>query len=299
MKVLVTGGMGFIGTHVVAELLAKNYDVAIIDYRCDRTDFSQMPGVSCYSVDISNSLDEVFEVERPDYVIHLAAQVDVNRSLEDPKLDASSNILGTINILLNSKKYNVKKIIYASSAAVYGEPIYLGIDELHPLEPVSFYGISKLSAEKYVKSFSKLHQLNYTILRYSNVYGLGSNQANDVISIFRNRLAVNKAPIIFGDGNQTRDYIYVKDVAAANVAAINQGNNEIFNISTNTPTKLNKLVKLLNVPLDKSIEPQHRNNRRGDISTSYLDNTKALNQLDWKINYPLETGLRYTLLREK
>ncbi|ASN04792.1 NAD-dependent epimerase/dehydratase family protein [Virgibacillus necropolis] len=292
MKVLVTGGKGFIGRPVVAALLAADYEVAIIDYR---TDSPNIPNTRCHSVDICNDkeVDQVFNMERPEYVIHLAAQVNVNNSLENPGFDAKSNILGTINILECCRKYNVQKIIYASTAAVYGEPIYLGIDEEHPVEPISFYGLSKLSAERYILSFSKLYQMKFTILRYSNVYGPTSShkETDDVISLFHNRLLENKAPIIYGDGNQTRDYIYVSDVADANLAAIKQADNQILNISTNKPTTLNELVALLSHFTDKKNPPQYVDNRDGDIIHSYLDNTKALSQLDWKINYPLESGL--------
>lgn len=299
MKVLVTGGAGFIGRHVVAELLAKNHDVAILDYRCNQKRINDAQHVNCYSVDITTDIHDVFEKENPEFVIHLAAQVDVSRSLEDPKLDANSNIIGTINILNQCKQHHVKKIIFASSAAVYGEPIYLGIDESHPLEPVSFYGISKLSAEKYVKSFSELHNLEYTILRYSNVFGQTTNlqTANDVISIFYREMKDNREPIVFDDGTQTRDYIHVKDVASATVAAITQGKNKILNISTNKPTNLNELIDLLNSTLDKTIVPNYYEKRIGEIKHSYLDNSKALKELNWKINYPLELGLRqnYTI----
>ncbi|WP_430791104.1 NAD-dependent epimerase/dehydratase family protein [Virgibacillus flavescens] len=296
MKVLVTGGAGFIGRHIVAELTAENYDVAILDYNCSQLHGSTWGKVSCHSLDITEETDEIFKLEKPDIVIHLAAQVDVNRSLDDPKSDADTNILGTINILNNCKRHHVKKIIFASSAAVYGEPVYLGLDEAHPLEPVSFYGISKLSAEKYVKSFSELHKINYTVLRYSNVYGQTSNleQANDVVSIFLNRMKNNQPPVVYDDGTQTRDYIYVKDVAAATVAAIHQGKNKIFNISTNTSTSINELVALLNSHLGTSLAPAYQDGRTGEIKNSYLDNGQALKQLKWKVTYPLEEGLRST-----
>ncbi|WP_226037322.1 NAD-dependent epimerase/dehydratase family protein [Aquibacillus saliphilus] len=296
MKVLVTGGIGFIGTHVVTELIKNNYDVAIIDNRCNDEHYNHYVNVACYSVDINDYVDRIFEIERPDYVIHLAAQVDVNQSIADPGQDARSNILGTINILESCKKYDVKKLIFSSSAAIYGEPVYLPIDENHPQDPLSFYGISKRTAENYIATYCGINKINYTILRYSNVYGpapIENNGEGNVISIFLQQMLDGESPTIFGNGDQTRDFIYVKDIAAANLAAIEHGNNQIFNISTNTQTSLNELVTLLNKLLAKVIKPVYLENRNADVKHSYLMNEKATEQLKFKPIYSLEQGLTY------
>ncbi|WP_117169469.1 NAD-dependent epimerase/dehydratase family protein [Paraliobacillus sediminis] len=293
MRVLVTGGAGFIGRHVISELLEKKHHVSVIDLEPVEAAVLDKQ-VHYYCADITTDVTSIFEQEKPDIVIHLAAQVDVSKSVVDPKLDASSNILGTINILENCNKHNVKKIIYASSAAIYGEPTYLAIDEKHPKRPNSFYGVSKLAAESYIETFAALHGLNYTILRYANVYGPGSLNILDgnVISRFIDKLTNDHSPTIFGDGEQSRDFIYVQDVAQANIAAIDHGYRQIVNISTNHPTTLNELVDKLNIILEKNLNATYLPSRIGDISYSYLSNELAREQLDWENAYSLEEGLR-------
>ncbi len=294
-----TGGCGFIGQHIVEELVKRNYRVAVIDVTCYEDCHVLHSDVRYYHADITENLDDIFEKEKPDYVIHLAAQVDVVKSIEKPKLDATINITGTINILDCCYKHSVKKLIYASSAAVYGEPAYLGIDEDHPQNPTSFYGISKHSAELYIKAFSDLHELNYTILRYANVYGPGSKANGNVISTFIDLMSNDKQPEIFGDGNQSRDFIFVKDVANANIAALHRGDRQTINISTGKPTTLNELVKKLNSLLNKNLTANYLPARDGDISQSYLTNIKAHDSLNWGIEYSLERGLQFTLNQDK
>ena len=240
---------------------------------------------------------KVFKHEQPDYVIHHAAQVNVNQSLIDPYLDAQVNILGTINILTCCVKYKVKKIIYASSAAVYGQPMYLPADEKHPINPISFYGISKYSPEFYIQAFSQLYGLKYAILRYANVYGIRQDPKNEggVIAIFIDKLLNRIPPNIFGNGNQTRDFIYVLDVVSANIAALSNGDNEIFNISSNSQTTVNKLVELINKILCINITPKFFDPRKGDIDHSYLENKKARELLQWKPQFPLYDGLQKTI----
>ncbi|SDJ77328.1 NAD-dependent epimerase/dehydratase family protein [Sediminibacillus albus] len=296
MKVLVTGGAGFIGRYVVDALLTENYDVAVIDY--DRTSaLSRMENVEYYPVDITRGLDQVFEIEQPECVIHLAAQVDVTKSAADPGLDAETNIYGTINILKSCQKHRVGKIIFASSAAVYGEPQFLGISEDHPQVPISFYGISKHAAENYVKLYASLHGINYTILRYANVYGPVFDQKGEgnVIFNFLEKMTNGRRPIIYGNGNQTRDFIFVKDVAAAILAAIRRGDQQTLNIGTNLPTNLNQLAAQLNSLLGTELMPEYLTDRSGDIKESYLENKKALRELDWKVRYPLTKGLKETI----
>ncbi|WP_112182716.1 MULTISPECIES: NAD-dependent epimerase/dehydratase family protein [Paraliobacillus] len=293
MRILVTGGAGFIGRHVINELLQGDYHVSVIDLEpFDQTDLDNQ--VHYYCADITKDVTAIFEQEKPDIVIHLAAQVDVSKSVKDPMLDASTNILGTLNILENCKKQQVKKIIYASSAAIYGEPTYLAIDENHPKSPNSFYGVSKLTAESYIETFAALHGLNYTILRYANVYGPGSLRIEDgnVISRFIDKLTSDNSPTIFGDGEQSRDFIFVKDVARANVAAITQGDRQTVNISTNNPTTLNELVDKLNIILEKNQKATYLPSRIGDISHSFLSNELAREKLNWESSYSLERGLR-------
>ncbi|MDK2814152.1 MAG: UDP-glucose 4-epimerase [Thermoanaerobacter sp.] len=298
MKILVTGGAGFIGSHIVDLLIENGYEVVIVDnLSTGKEEFINKKAIF-YKKDITDDdLYEIFEKEKPDYVVHQAAQIDVQRSIDDPVFDAKVNVLGTVNLLECCRKSGVKKIVYASSAAVYGNPEYLPIDEVHKINPISYYGISKHTAEHYFEVYSQLYDLKYTILRYANVYGIRQDPKGEggVISIFIDKMLKGERPIIFGDGNQTRDFVYVKDVAKANLLALEKGDSEVVNISTNKATSINKLVELMNEIMNTSLEPIYAEPRKGDIVHSYLDNKKALEVLGWKPEYSLKDGLRETI----
>lgn len=298
MKVLVTGGAGFIGSHIVDLLIENGYEVVIVDnLSTGKKEFINKKAIF-YKKDITDDdLYEIFEKEKPDYVIHQAAQIDVQKSIDNPVFDAKVNVLGTVNLLECCRKSGVKKVIYASSAAVYGNPEYLPIDEKHKVNPISYYGISKHTAEHYFEVYSQLYGLKYTILRYANVYGIRQDPKGEggVISIFIDKMLKSERPIIFGDGNQTRDFVYVKDVAKANLLALEKGDNEVVNISTNKPTSINELVEIMNKIMNISLEPIYTEPRKGDIVHSYLDNKKALDVLGWKPEYSLEDGLKETI----
>ena len=297
MKVLLTGGAGFIGSHIAGKLIENGYEVVIVDNMCTGSEERLNRRASFYKVDVSSDdLGDVMAYEKPDYVIHQAAQIDVQSSLKDPLNDAKTNIMGTINLLVECQKHGVKKIVYASSAAAYGNPDYLGVDEQHPTNPISFYGVSKYTPEYYIKLFSGLCKLKYTILRYSNVYGIGQDPKGEggVISIFMDRIIRGEKPVIFGDGEQTRDFVYVSDVAAANVKALSNGDNTICNISNNKQTTINELVETLGLIAGKEIYPIYKEERDGDIRHSYLDNSLAIDCLDWKPQYSLIRGLKET-----
>src|SRR5699024_8899350 len=219
MKILVTGGAGFIGTHVVESLLQLGYETIVVDHLQSGHKQFVPPKAHLIEMNINSlQMEEVFSKEKPDIVIHLAAQVDVNESLRDPIYDAEQNILGTVRLLHYSRKYNVQKIIFSSSCAVYGETADYSITESFPLQPLSF-----------------------TILRYANVYGPRQSTKGEggVISTFLKKILNREDVWIFGDGKQTRDFVYVKDVAQANVKAIQKGNGEIFNIGCNMKTSIN------------------------------------------------------------
>ncbi|WP_028402782.1 SDR family oxidoreductase [Ectobacillus panaciterrae] len=298
MKVLVTGGAGFIGSHIVDKLIENNYEVVIVDNLSTGNPKHLNPSATFYQVDITEKdMETVFLIEKPNYVIHQAAQIDIQSSLKDPSFDAKVNILGTINVLEKCIKYNVEKIVYASSAAAYGKPIYLGVDENHEINPISFYGISKHTPEHYIQTFSQLYDLKYTILRYANVYGIRQDPKGEggVVSIFVDKLLNNESPFIFGDGEQTRDFINVKDIASANLAALNKGHNNTFNISCNTQTTVNELLSMMNQILDKNVRPIYRDPRPGDILHSYLDNQKAKTVLGWNSEIDLYGGLKETI----
>jgi UDP-glucose 4-epimerase len=297
MKVLVTGGAGFIASHIVDQLVEREVEVVVMDNLSTSSRQQVNERAIFYLSDITEpTMEEVFSLERPDVVIHHAAQIQVQQSLRNPFFDAEVNILGTIRLLECCRKYGVKKIVYASSAAVYGNPVYLGIDESHPIAPLSFYGLSKYTPESYIRIYANLYDINYTILRYANVYGIRQDPKGEggVVSIFVDKLLRGESPVIFGDGEQTRDFIYVEDVAAANVCALTKGDREILNISTNHPTSLHQLLHTMNHILGTNILPIYQAERPGDIKHSYLQNEKAKRVLVWEPKYDLEKGLRKT-----
>ncbi|KKO55023.1 NAD-dependent epimerase/dehydratase family protein [Paenibacillus sp. DMB20] len=295
MRILVTGGAGFIGSNIADELLSQNHEVGVVDNLLTGKKENVNSKVTFYNIDINSPcLDKVFEVFNPEIVLHLAAQVNVALSIREPILDQEINIRGTLNLLENCKKYNVKRIVYSSSAAVYGTPLSNIIDENHPTNPISFYGISKLVPELYIRTFSKLYGIKYSILRYSNVFGPRQDHLGEagVVAIFANQIINNMGITIFGDGEQTRDFIFVKDVVNANIAAINSEENGIFNISTKCSVTLNDMVRTMQNQVGKSTEIYYGDERVGDIKHSCLDNRLALQDLGWRPIYSMENGLK-------
>lgn len=293
MKILVTGGAGFIGSHIVDLLVESDFEVVVVDNLSSGKTQNVNSHAKFYLVDIrSRELGDIFRIENPTHVIHQAAQVNVRRSFQDPFFDVKSNVLGTMNVLQNSIQFGVQKLVYASSAAVYGEPEYLGIDEEHKISPISPYGISKYSAELYMKVNSS--QLGWTILRYANVYGCRQDADNEggVVSIFASRLLRSESPFIYGNGTQTRDFVHVKDVAAANIQALTRGKNETINIGTSVPTSINQLLDTMEAIFGFEGERVYEFARKGDIHHSYLSNQKAKGILDWEPKYNLASGLQ-------
>lgn len=297
MKVLITGGAGFIGSHITEELVKENYEVVIVDNLITGKEGNIPKGIQFYQADICGDLDHIFLIEKPDYVIHQAAQVSVSNSIREPLYDGKANILGTINVLNSCVKHKIKKFIFASTAALYGSPKYLPIDESHFLEPISFYGLSKLNAEAYIKLFSKLFDLKYTILRYANVYGMRQdiNGEAGVVAIFIEQLLRQQDPKIYGDGYQTRDFVFVKDVARANRLALDKGENEIINIGTQTQITVRDIVKELAELLDVEVFPIFLKERTGDIRHSFLSNENAKKALNWTPKYSFSEGIMETV----
>lgn len=296
MKVLVTGGAGFIGSHIVDLYIKEGYEVVIVDNLSTGKSKYINKEAKFYEADINTKeFNEIVDNEKPDIINHHAAQIDVATSIKEPVTDAHINILGTINVLEASKAVNAK-LIYASSAAVYGEPEYLGIDEKHPVNPLSTYGISKHTPEHYIVAYSKLYDLEYMIFRYSNVYGERQDPKGEggVISILTEKSIKDTLFTVFGDGEQTRDYIHVSDIAAANLLATKQFSNEIINISTGIPVTLNDAIKEFENAAGKKIELQYGDARKGDIKHSYLLNEKAHQVIGFEPKISLAEGLRKT-----
>lgn len=292
-KVLVTGGAGFIDSHIVEKLLENNYNVIIID-NLSSGSIENIPNsdtLKFYQLNIEkDDLELVFQKEAPDYVIHLAAQTSVNFSISHPYYDANMNVMASIKLLELCKKYNIRKFITASSAAIYGNPKYLPIDENHPTEPMSQYGLSKLTMEKYIK----LSGIPYIIFRFSNAYGprQKSSKESGVVAIFNNAMKNNEPINIYGDGEQIRDFIYVEDIANICIKAINSNvENEIINFSTNKGVSLNQLFKVMKSLYNYTLNANYLPERIGDIKNSILSNDKAYNLLKFTNYTKLEKGL--------
>lgn len=291
-NILITGGLGFIGSHVVDCFIENGHNVWVVDNGSSLNSGYRNNKAIYIKEDIrSDKLEGIFQNTHFDFCIHLAAQASVTSSVKDPINDASVNILGSINIINLCKKYNCTKIIAASSAAVYGNPKYLPIDENHSTDVLSPYGLSKLTMEKYVQ----LSGVPYIICRFSNVYGERQNAFGEagVVSIFSDAMQNNKDVYIDGDGEQSRDFIYVKDVA--NILyeiCSSEIKNETFNISTNTSCTINELFKTMAKVYDYRKEPIHRESRIGDIKESILSNSKVNYILNNKFIYTnIENGL--------
>lgn len=300
MKIVVTGGAGFIGSNLVDKLIEIGHDVVIIDNLSTGLKVNLNHHAKFYLADIRNGelIDKIFQIEQPDIVDHHAAQIDVRKSVTSPVFDADCNILGSLNIMSAALKYSVKKIIYISTGgAVYGEPKYLPVDESHPVNPECPYGITKHTVEHYLYLYNFLYGQKYTVLRYPNVYGPRQNPLGEagVNAIFIHQMLNGKIPHIFGDGEQLRDYVYIGDIVAANIAALDKGDNEIINIGSGIGVSVNQiyfeLKKILNFPHD----PIYDAPRQGEIYKIYLDASKALKMLNWKCAASFSEGLAKTV----
>lgn len=302
MRVLVTGGAGFIGSHIVDALIARGAQTAVLDNLSTGRFENIDPRVNFYKGDLRDEkfVRDTLRSEKPGYVIHHAAQIDVQTSVDNPATDAAINIMGTINLLEACRACGVRKIVYASSAAVYGNPRYLPVDEKHPVEPLSGYGVSKHTVEHYLAVYKALYGLDYIALRYANVYGPRQDATGEggVVAIFTDRLLRRQRCRIYGDGRQTRDFVFVGDVARANLAALevdSAAGSGIYNISTGLPTPVNELYGILREITGSDLEPEYCPPRAGDIEHSYLDERAAATGLQWRATRTLADGLRDTV----
>lgn len=300
-KVVVTGGAGFIGSNLVQAYKSNGFEVIVVD-NLTTGNLENIPNdIKFYEMDIRNpQFIEIILKEQPDIINHHAAQIDVQFSIQNPIEDASINILGTINVLESLRQLKEMKncnLIYASSAAAYGNPSYLGVDENHSTNPISFYGSSKLSPEMYIKIFHDLYTIPYSIFRYANVYGIGQDPKGEggVISILVDRIVNDSLFTLYGDGEQTRDFIFVQDIVNANLLASEHPINDTCNISTNIPTTLHELIKVAEEVIDRKIEIEYEEERPGDIKYSYLTCQKAKELLSWTPKYTLYEGLNETI----
>jgi len=299
MEVLVTGGAGFIGSHLVDACISAGYEVAVVDDLSTGRRENVHPAAKFYQVDITGDLlAEVFAEVRPEIVIHHAAQASVTRSVQDPQYDVMVNVLGTIGILEQCVRWKVRKVVFASTGgAIYGEPASIPVTEDHPLAPISPYGITKYVGELYLNFYQRAFGLPYVSLRYANVYGPRQDPAGEagVVAIFIDAMLRGRAPTIFGDGTQTRDFVYVGDVVRANLLAMRSDIVGVFNIGTGIETPVNLLYEKLAQLTGFSAPPVYADPRPGDVYRIALDATRARTLLGWRPQVTLEEGLRRTV----
>lgn len=300
MRVLVTGGAGFIGSHIVDQLLSKGHEVVVLDNLSTGKRENVPKGACLHEVDIrsARNVTKVFEEYRPELVSHQAAQMDVRRSIKEPDFDADVNIIGTLRLLDNCVKYNVRKVVFASTGgAIYGEQRWFPASEDHPQYPISPYGVSKLAVERYLHFHRVQYGISYVALRYANVYGPRQDPHGEagVVAIFCGNLAAGKLSRINGDGQQTRDYVYVGDVARANILALEQeGPSGIYNIGTRKETSVNELYERLCEVSGRYILPEYGPAKPGEQLRSSVDPALAEDMLGWRQEVDLKSGLKET-----
>lgn len=295
-KVIVTGGAGFIGSHLVDRLISMGIEVLVIDNLSSGSEKNLNKKAEFLEKDICDQdIDKPIKKYSPSLIFHLAAQIDVRKSLADPLWDEGINIRGTLNLLEAAAKAKIKKIIFASTGgAIYGEAEYAD-EELLP-RPLSPYGVAKLSCENYLRVYSEWKNVPFTSLRYGNVYGPRQDPYGEagVVAIFCNQLIKNEKSILYGQGTMIRDYIYVLDVVEANIMAMDRGDGSTYNIGTGKPTTVLELFSLLKDISGKDFEPKLSEAREGEISEIYLNCEKATEELGWKPKTTLKDGLRDT-----
>ncbi len=296
--ILVTGGAGFIGSNLVDELLNQGYEVKVLDNLTtgrmeNLSNAAKNNKFKFYKGDLRDFDTEVLkDVET---IFHLAAQIDVRKSVENPIYDMDINIRGSINLMWQAINSNVERIIYSSSGgAIYGEPTVLPADENTPIKPISPYGASKFAVESYLNTFDKIYGLKYKVMRYGNVYGRRQDPLGEagVIAIFFGMVSNDKNPSIFGDGEQTRDYVSVDDVVRANIAAVDKLKKEQeYNVGTGKETSVNEIVKTMEKIFNKKITPIYEKERQGEVKRIYLNIKRLQNEINFKPE-DIETGMR-------
>jgi len=299
MKILVTGGAGFIGSNVVDEFVRRGWEVVVVDDLSTGNAENLNPKARFYQMDIRNAeLAEVFEREKPDIVNHHAAQISVRISVQEPLRDASINVLGSLNIIENCVRFGVKKLIYISSGgAVYGEPVYLPCDEKHPIEALCPYGVTKHTPEHYLFMYRQLYGLNYTVLRYPNVYGPRQDPFGEagVVAIFIGQMLRNDQVVINGTGEQERDFVYVGDVVESNVLSVEAGDAGIYNIGSGIGTSVNRIFQELASITGYTRPPVYGPSKEGETFKIYLDASLAASELGWRPKTALREGLVKTV----
>ncbi len=304
MRVIVTGGAGFIGSHVVDAYIEKGHDVVVIDNLNSGRKENINKKAVFFEADIRDrqALEKIIKDFKPEVINHHAAQISVVYSVKNPELDVDVNVKGTLNLVELAGKYDVKRFIFASTGgALYGEPRTLPCTEEHPVLPLAPYGIDKESAEHFIRIYAGIFGFDYVILRYANVYGPRQDPYGEagVVAIFTMRMLKGEDCIIYGDGNQSRDFVFVEDVARANVLALDYKPRPdvlpIFNIATSRPTTVNKIFEILKKLTSYDKEPVFEKKREGEVYRIYLSYEKAKKYLGWSPSFSIEEGLKITV----
>ena len=294
MRAVVTGGAGFIGSHVVDALVARGDEVHVLDDMSHGKAAQVHADARLHVGDIRRDAKPVFEEARPDVCFHLAAQADVRVSVERPDFDADVNVIGTLNILEAARPHGARVVFSSTGGAIYGECDDPATED-HPREPLAPYGVSKLAGEEYISAYNRLYGAGHVSLRYGNVYGPRQDPKGEagVVAIFMNRLREGQAPRIFGDGTQTRDYVYVADVVAATLAAAGRDGG-VFNVGTGSETSVLELYERIQHAAGSEREPEFAEARAGELQQSVLDPSLAKRELGWEARHSLDDGLAET-----
>ncbi len=301
MRILVTGGAGFIGSHVVDAYILAGHEVGVLDNFSTGREDNVSSAASVYRVDVRDhdAVEKAFVSFRPEVVNHHAAQSEVPRSVADPVYDAHVNILGGLNVLKACVDHGIRKVVFSSTGgALYGEPDVVPADEDHPVRPLSPYGTSKLAFEQYLGTFRRTFGVDYTVLRYANIYGARQDfhaEEGRVVAIFAGRMLAGRPVTIDGTGEQSRDMLHVGDVATANLFALDKGSGGTFHVSTGIPVTVNDLFRKLALATGYRLEPVFGPARKGDVYRIALDNGKARAALGWEPRISLEEGLSLTV----